>query len=198
MNDRDEEARAVSGTSATMSVTDTANGEGPGRDGDGRSRRVLVAVDESETSIRAAKRAHELFGDDAKYLVVNVGARDLQLWGSDPMTWGVPYPLVLAGITPHVAPFYAEREDDAELSSAVDRAQAEARSVSTAAELPADSIAVGLTGDPIERIRQVADDESIDVIVVGAGAGGWWRHLFEPSVSAALVRAADRPVLVVP
>ena len=59
-------------------------------------------------------------------------------------------------------------------------------------------MAVGLTGDPVAQIRQIADDESIDVVVVGSGSGGWWQHLFDPSVSKAILRHADRPVLVVP
>src|SRR5918995_1205074 len=34
--------------------------------------RVLVAVDDTEGSVRAAETAHRLFGDEAEYLAVNV------------------------------------------------------------------------------------------------------------------------------
>jgi len=167
-------------------------------DADRTPTKVLVAVDGSDTSLRAAKVAHQMFGDDAKYVVVNVGTTEIHMWSGDPMTWGVPYPLVLAEVGANGAPFHAEATFDNEVSSVIDRAQDEARAVSSAAELPSDAVALGVTGDPVAQIRQVADDESIDVVVVGSGSGGWWRHLFDPSVSKAIVRHADRPVLVVP
>ena len=159
---------------------------------------VLLAVDDSDTSLRAARGAHGLFGDDAKYFIVNVGTEQLPTWRVDPMTWGVPYPLALGHLEAQGTPFQAHHSFESEVPSAVDRAEQEARSVSTAASLPTDTVAVGATGDAVDRIRQVADDESIDVIVVGGGSASWWRHLFDPSVSKAVVRDAERPVLVVP
>jgi nucleotide-binding universal stress UspA family protein len=199
MNEREQQlpTETVSAVSAAMQRADTANGEGPGEERPSGALRVLVAVDDSDTSVRAARTAHQLFGDTAAYFVINVGAGQ-RLWAGDPMTWGVAYPLASVEVGIVAMPVRAGTMYESGLPSAVDQAQAEARSVSAAAELPTDSVAVGSTGDPAEQIRQVADDESIDVIVVGWGDGGWWRHMIEPSVSKAVVRQADRPVLVVP
>lgn len=166
--------------------------------------RVLLAVDESEVSLRAAKVAHQLFGDQAKYFVINVGPMEVQMVGGGPMAWGVPYPMMLPMAMPGMAaaPVYApdshaEGTPD-EVSTAVDRAEAEARSVTEAASLPTDAVALGATGDPVEQIRLAAIDEAIDVIVVGSSNGKWWQHFFDPSVSKSVLREADRPVLLVP
>lgn len=190
---------ATTGTTTTgtaipgsMLEADVANGEAPMH----APVRVLVAVDESETSLRAATCAHDFFGDEASYYVVNVGTSERTLIGGDPMTWGVAYPLSLA---------YVGRLDpavdagvDPGMPTGAERAQAEALQVSDAAHLPVGSVAVGVTGDPAEQIRMISEDEDIDVIVVGWSGGGWWRHLLEPSVAKAVIRTSDRPVLVVP
>src|ERR1700709_2513174 len=51
--------------------------------------RVLIAVDHSEEATDAAHKAHELFGDDASYLVVNVMDHN----DGRPGAWGHVYPL---------------------------------------------------------------------------------------------------------
>lgn len=168
--------------------------------------RVLLAVDESEVSLRAAKVAHQLFGDEAKYFVINVGPQEVQMAGGGPMAWGVPYPMMLPMAMPGMAAAsvyggdsYAEGDRaHNDLPTAVDRAEAEARSVTEAASLPSDAVSLGATGDPVEQIRLAAVDEAIDVIVVGSSTGKWWQHFFDPSVSKSVVREADRPVLLVP
>ena len=54
--------------------------------------RVLVAVDDSEGSVRAAETAHRLFGDDAEYLAVNVtNVVDLATIPWYGAGWGAPY-----------------------------------------------------------------------------------------------------------
>ena len=196
--------------SAAMERADTANGEGPadvrgGALGETAVPRVLLAVDDSEVSLRAAKVAHQLFGDDAKYFVISVGPYTVMLPGGDAMAWGVPYPMVpLAMPGMATAPLLtAEAYRGVEIPeggtpTGVDRAEADARSVTAAADLPADAVAIGATGDPVEQIRVAAEDEAIDVIVVGAASGKWWQHFLDPSVSKSVVRHADRPVLIVP
>lgn len=185
--------------SAAMRRADTANGEGPADVAVApRLLRVLLAVDDSDTSLRAARTAHRMFGDEAKYFVINVGSREVPMWGGGLMAWGVPYPLDAAWAGGQTSPLRSTDASEADVWPDVDRAQAEAQTVSTAAELPPDFVALGATGDPVVQIHQVADEQSIDVVVVGAGSGGWWRHLLDPSVSKAIVRNADRPVLVVP
>ena len=56
--------------------------------------KVLIAVDSSDTSIRAARTAHNLFGDDAEYTVVSVAPLDPVIWGEDTLAWGTPYSMV--------------------------------------------------------------------------------------------------------
>ena len=214
MTDRAEQPTDVR-KSGAMQQADTANGEGsrefdesPGGDA-GRMQattRVLLAVDDSELSVRAAKTALQLFGNDAKYFVINVGPMDVTMPGGAPMTWGVPYPMLMPLAVPGMAAV-PHRADDTQLaedsrhsdvSTAVDRAEAEARSVTEAAALPPDAVAMGATGDPVQQICLASADEQIDVIVVGSSSGGWWRHLLDPSISKSVVRHADRPVLIVP
>jgi nucleotide-binding universal stress UspA family protein len=196
-DDAGEPTTAGSDRSEVMRRADTANGERVGDETVSSSLKVLVAVDESDVALHAARKAHELFGDRARYLVLNVGSSELLLYAGGAMAWGVPYPLAIAPLAAAM-PSGSGSASSPDVPSTTDRAQAEARSVSTAAGLPLDALSLGAMGDPVERILQVAHDESIDVIVVGSGSGGWWRHLFDPSVSKAVVRAADRPVLVVP
>lgn len=52
-------------------------------------------------------------------------------------------------------------------------------------------------GNPADRICKAAEDHDADVIVVGGHDKGLLTRLFDPSVSAAVVRGSHRPVLVV-
>ena len=58
---------------------------------------VLIAVDDSDTSIRAATTAHRIFGDDARYTVLNVATTTPVIWGDDALASGMVYPLALPG-----------------------------------------------------------------------------------------------------
>ncbi len=57
---------------------------------------VLIAVDESESSVDTARVAYALFGDSATYIVVSVADQSPMLWGGDSLIWGVGYPIVMA------------------------------------------------------------------------------------------------------
>jgi hypothetical protein len=79
------------------SVTIGASESGsPDQPGTGRIiTRVLIAVDDTEESIRAAVMAQQLFGDAAEYLAVNVVdvgslAREPTWWGD---AWGTTCPV---------------------------------------------------------------------------------------------------------
>ena len=59
-------------------------------------RRVLIALDESPVSLRAARVAHDFFGSDAEFLVINVtrlpvpwvsGGIYGEVWAADPLLW---------------------------------------------------------------------------------------------------------------
>jgi nucleotide-binding universal stress UspA family protein len=53
------------------------------------------------------------------------------------------------------------------------------------------------TGDPVQMIREAADEHDVDVIVVGSHDKSALRRIFDPSVAAGLIRATHRPVVVV-
>ena len=161
--------------------------------------RVLVAVDDGETSRRAARVARSLFGEHADYWVVSVGDPDLVLWHDMPMVWGVPYPVMLMGGAEgevfgdraDVGPRGLEETDNAE------RARETAQQVADDVALP-DATPLGATGDPAAQIKHVADEHDVDVIVVGWHESTWWKRILEPSVPKEILRNVDRPVLVVP
>ncbi|MCU1502124.1 MAG: hypothetical protein JWM12_1478, partial [Ilumatobacteraceae bacterium] len=55
--------------------------------------RVLIASDESERAVHAARTAHQLFGDAAEYFVINVGFSPLTpTWTSG---WGIATPVTM-------------------------------------------------------------------------------------------------------
>lgn len=162
--------------------------------------RVLLAVTDSDESVRVARTTHDLFGETATYLVMNVAAQPVPILGPDPMTWGVAYPLATgttAGAVPlYRAPVSTTGERIPGTGDDADRARQEAERVAEAAHLTAEPI--GEVGDAAQRIRAVADEEHVDVIVVGASEHGWFHRLVHPSVANAVMRDSERPVLVIP
>ena len=109
--------------------------------------RVLVAVDDSEGSVRAAETAHRLFGDDAEYLAVNVtNVVDLNTIPWYGAGWGVP----------DAAPYgtvWAYRTDATPATPTAtgeDVAEANAREVVDQSGLTG-AKAVGEEGDPATR-----------------------------------------------
>lgn len=175
--------------SVSMTDADTANGERAMREPAGPC--VLVAVDESAGALRAARCARRVFGRDARYVVMNVGEREIDPFGAGPMALGGVYPLA--------APYLeVPRQHDDDQPSDVDLAQAEAEKVADRAGMPETTTPLGAVGDPVDRILETARVESADVIVLGAGEGGWWHRLFDPPVSKSVLRNAETPVLVVP
>jgi nucleotide-binding universal stress UspA family protein len=140
--------------------------------------RVLLALDESPVSFRAAREAARLFsGCDAEFLVISVARL--------PTPW-VPvsgFGLVL------VPPPGWERAgipaDEGDVAHRAEQAGAE----------PAEVLSE--VGDPVECICAAAEEHDVDVVVVGAHDKGFLARLLEPSVSAGVVRGTSRPVLVV-
>lgn len=136
--------------------------------------RVLIALDSTSSSLRAARAAVRLFGDlGTEFLVINVAT---------PMPWiaaGAPlYP------SSAVLPAF-EAPDERAVRDLVRQAGIpEAETISTA-------------GTPVEGIVEAADAHDVDVIVVGGHDKGMLERILEPSVSQGVVRATHRPVLVV-
>src|SRR4051794_14575039 len=133
--------------------------------------RVLVAVDDTEGSVRAAETAHRLFGDDAEYLAVNV----TNVIDMAAIPWyGAGYG------TPYVAPYgavWAYRdvtpEPEAGAVGGEEVAADQAREVAEQSGL-AGAEAVGEEGDPAEAVLRAATEREVDVIVVGVHERGWF------------------------
>ncbi len=161
---------------------------------------VLIAVDDSESSINTARIAYNLFGDGATYTVVNVADRSPMMWGGDALVWGIGYPIVMAPSgTPAVAPRGGAPTTDAEAAEAaqapIDAAIQVAQDVATEAHLPNPQV-VGEVGDAATAILDAAHHHQADVIVIGSHERSWFSKLLVPSVSGAVMREADIPVLI--
>lgn len=149
--------------------------------------RVLIAADDSDLSVETARAAHQLFGDDAEYLLVNVGTAidtNVYAWGEAYMV-SVPLPPVLS--TPDGA--------DDDRGPAIDDARSQATEIVHTADIDAEPI--GAVGDPAVAILEAARRHSVDVIAVGTHERSWFSRLFRPSVAHDLLREASVPILVV-
>jgi len=170
---------------------------------------VLIAVDDSESGIKTARISHGLFGDSASYIVVNVADQLPIMWGADSLEWGVGYPVVMgpsgvvdpAVVRPAVpdSATGADGDEDTVIAEAenapIDAAIEVARGVAAQAEIPNPQV-VGEVGDPATAIITAAHHHKADVIVIGSQDRGWFSKLFAPSVSGAVIREADIPVLI--
>lgn len=165
--------------------------------------RVLIAVDQTEQSVAAARTAHKLFGHEADYMVISVATDAPVYWGDDPIGAGRAYPLVVppvgAGMVAAM-PLAVRTEPEGvradDVPRPVDVASQQAEHVVAEAGVH-DAKPLGDTGDPAEAIIAAARDNNADVIVVGSHDRGWLERLFTSSVGEKVVRKADTPVLVV-
>jgi len=140
--------------------------------------RVLVALDESESCLRAARTAARLFpGYNTDFLVLNV-ARVTAPW----------LPVAAYGEVAGMGSAWdgtIERPSEREITAMARTAGIQEPHV------------MAEVGDPADRICEVAEQYDVDLIVVGGHEKGFLGRLLDPSVSAAVVRATYRPVLVV-
>ena len=144
-----------------------------------RSRvRLLLALDESSVSFRAAREAARVFsGCDVEFLVISVARL--------PAPWVPVGGFGLVSVPPPGWERAAIPADEADVAH-------------RAAEAGAEPVAVlSEVGDPVECICAAAEEHDVDVVVVGAHDKGFLARLLEPSVSAGVVRGTSRPVLVV-
>ena len=148
-------------------------------------KRVLIAVDGSHESTDAARLAHELFGATAEYLVVTVADSGATLTGMMPMA---DASLAGAYIPADIAQESVDQAmRDAEETAAGAAAEVKEPTTTTIIEV----------GDAGETICRVAEEEHVDLIVVGSHHRGWLSRLVTPSVRNHLVEHAPCPVLVV-
>ena len=142
-------------------------------------RRVLVAMDESVESVRAARAGVDLFGSDPEFLLVNVARV--------PVAWAGGFGDVDA------LPAF----DWVALTEQTDRAaEVELRASAEEAGIPAAEVLVE-HGETVGVISAAAEEHDVDVIVVGSHDKGLLVRLFSPSVADRLVHTTHRPVLVV-
>ena len=148
--------------------------------------RILLALDDTDSSRAAAETAHRLFGDDAEYLAVYVAANPE---ATSSMTWGSVY-----GYPFTAPPVLLDRT----ARSATDVVES-ARGVASrrATDAGVDAEAIGEIGDPAHAIARAAEDHDVDVIVVGHDERGWLRSLLDPSVTYELISTTSTPVMVV-
>jgi nucleotide-binding universal stress UspA family protein len=148
-------------------------------------KRILVAVDESEASARAARFVHEFFaGFDAEIIGLSVARSPVP-----EVPPGVPYGGMYLWTAPTTYDVgYAQR-------AAEQAAQESSRVIAESGLDEAEAVAE--FGDPEDRILEVAEDRDVDLIVVGSSHKGFLRRLVEGSLSESLVRNSARPVLVV-
>lgn len=157
---------------------------------------VLIAVDDSESSVLAAKTAHRVFGDTAIYTVLNVAHSGPVIWGDNALAYGTVYPLVMpgAGMVGGL-PLVVRSADGTTTYDPIEAAEQTAQDVAGQAGLvTAESI--GQAGDPADTILSAAREHAADVIVVGSPDRSWFQRLVSPSVTAAVLRDSDIPVLV--
>jgi nucleotide-binding universal stress UspA family protein len=148
-------------------------------------KRILVAIDETEASARAARFVNEFFaGFEAEIIGLSVARSPvpevppdvpyggMYLW-TGPRTYDVGYAQRAAEVA-------AQESDRVVLESGLE-----------------DATTVAEFGDPEDRILDVAEDRDVDLIVVGSSHKGFLKRALEGSLSEALVRRSARPVLVV-
>jgi nucleotide-binding universal stress UspA family protein len=157
---------------------------------------VLIAVDDTESSVKTARKAYALFGDSASYLVVNVADRSPLIWGGDALVWGIGYPVMMGptmGVegVPVGTDASAAEVDNAPINAAIQVA----REVADEANIPNPQI-VGEVGDPASAILEAAHHHQVDVIVIGSHDRSWFSRLLVPSTADAVVRETDISVLI--
>ena len=150
--------------------------------------RVLIAVDGTSSDRIIVNSTHNLFGDDAEYVLINVRR--------DPMM--VAATTIGVGMTAMVPAVDLRNEygEEETLQSEADLAADTAKAAAADADLD-DAVAVGEVGLEPDAILHAADEYAVDVIAVGDHDRNWFSKLLSPSVSEAIADRADLPVLVI-
>ena len=139
--------------------------------------RILIAVDDSAESVDAVRYTYTTFGPDHQLVVASVG--------NNPVTM----PMSPFGVQPDVV-LIGELRDRSEL-------EAEATALSASESLPPGTEIDATVGSPGPALVAMAENDDIDLIVIGSHERGFWDRLFHPSVGRYLVDHAPCPVLVV-
>ena len=159
---------------------------------------VLIAVDATDVSVHAVETAHRLFGDDAEYLVLNVGGGSYVpvpifpgVSPVSPMAWA---PVVRTQL---VADDLVTDTGATDVISDTEVAETIAKHTGEEGGL-SEATALGTVGDAASSIIEVALEHAADVIVVGTKERGWLTRLLTSSVADDVRRESPIPVLAVP
>lgn len=156
---------------------------------------VLIAIDDTQESSRAAQVAVDRFGPGADYLAIYVDQERPvagPLWGPD-VIWGGIY--TYPGLYSY--PLTGSPRVPAD-SLVIDTEQAEVEAERLAAGAGVDAEPVGDIGDPGTAIAEAAREHDVDVIVVGSHHRNWFERLLHGSTSDDVLKEADVPVMIVP
>ena len=138
---------------------------------------VLVAVDDSPLDERIADTVATLFRSASEILTLHVTPTMPPV--APPAAFGV----IAAPMPPDLGQPLAE-----EAQQAAER--------TTERIGLRDVTPVGAVGDPVDGILEAADEHGAAIIVLGSRDRSWLSRLFDPSVSDAVRRRADRPILI--
>ncbi len=125
-------------------------------------------------------------GSDVEVRALNVARTPLPLYPG--VSYGMVSPYIWSGVFP--TGLHGSPEELAE--EAVTRGER----IIEASGIAEDTAFVEL-GEPVETILRVAEEQDVDLVVVGTTNKNWWDRLLQGSVSDDLVRKGPRPVLVV-
>lgn len=151
-------------------------------------KKVLVALDETDASKRAAAFVNEFFDESSTEVVaVNVAAHAVPWVAGVPFgaMWGWGWPagdVALLAAHPELDEL---RDPDTEAGETVREAGLR------------DAEVLHEVGDPARAILRAAEEAGADLIVVGTNDHGALSRFLFGSVSDDVVHRADRPVLVV-
>ena len=149
------------------------------------TKKILVAVDDTEASQRAAAFVEEFFqGHEVSLTALKVARTPVEWMPASPYGPVAAWPHDTAG-------------DSAATEDAFARQKARTAEVADSQGPEGAAVEVGF-GDPAEAIVIAADNMEADMIVVGSHDKSVLDRLFRGSVSEEVVRKAPRPVLVVP
>ena len=152
---------------------------------DMRVVRILVAVDGSPLSWRVVSCAAAVAQSGARAMEAPPALHLVHVIA--PPSGFVDVPTTAVEVQRRI------ENDDAAALAMVE----ENRNVAVAAGALVADVSV-VRGDPADEIVRIADELDADVVVVGANAKGFLRRAVLGSVSGSVLRAAHRPVLVVP
>ena len=146
-------------------------------------KRVLLALDGSEISMQVATRAADLLGPNWDYLLFEA-VRVAVPMAVGASAWAPSAPTV----SPEMILEMTERG----------RREAMVELSNVAARIHVDAGRRVEAGEPGASICRVAEDERVDLIVVGSHGKGFAKRAVLGSVSSHVVHHAHCPVLVIP